>query len=508
MALTQGLKTANNIPDGHPGHTNGLFGSKVRLADKGRVMMVLEHESGVVSETVGLTHFYIRDTLTTAWTLRQSSKPPDQYAPEYTRSQGEIAISESAEYAAVQHTVIVGGNGTSQVQIYKRTAENVWVKNQILVHPLASGTVLADGTYANQRSIGGAISFSHDASVLVVAADSVNITDGSAIYIYTKNLAGQYVFRHEITETTLGIFSAAWRCRVSGDGNYIVVHAARDGGLPDKGQIFVFKRTSPTSTTWSLDAGPLTTDYETVNNYDLRDLQINYDGTTFVAVYMYFSGAVAPVFQCMKRTGSSWAVTHTKTGLTPWTTQEFPREIAMNFNGTRAVIGCHAGLGTDTGRFWLLVENSDQTWTITEQYEDPAGLSGDQFGDSVAMSYNGLNFVVGASNNTNQFLARHGSVYSFYADGYGASIDYSQSFAGSDVAVEGYRGVKLERSNVTGVINEFFTDLVDRLELYVDATGDSLLQVEIDMNNQQINNLGNAVYNDDLIPKSQAEALA
>lgn len=505
MALTQGTKLANNVPDGYPGHTNGLFGSKVRMADKGRILVVLEHEFGTFNQAVGLTHIYTRDSLDTDWNKRQSISPP-LLGGSVTYSQGAIAINETGEWLAVQNAVVVGGNTTQQVRVYRRTAENTWTLNQVLVHPLDSGTVLSDGTRANQGSLGGSISFSQDGSMLVCSGTkSDNLTEGAA-YIFVRDAINRFIRVQEINETSLGISSTSgWKVRASGNSTYVLIHAPRDGGLPDKGQIFVFKRVGVTDQ-WALDAGPLTNDYETLNNHDLRDLQINYDGTTFVAVYTYFSGATAPVFQCMKRSGSTWSVSHTKTGLTPWTVNEFAIEIATNFNGTRAVIGAHAGLGTDTGRFWLLVENSDETWTITEQYEDSTGLNGDQFGDSVAMSYSGLNFSVGASNNTNQF-ARTGSVYSFYSDGFGAFIDYSQSFQGSDVLVEGYRGVKLERSNVTGVINEFFSDLVDRLELYVDGEGDSLLQVQVDMNDKQVNNLGDAVYSDDLIPKSQAEAL-
>ena len=88
-----------------------------------------------------------------------------------------------------------------------------------------------------------------------------------------------------------------------------------------------------------------------------------------------------------------------------------------------------------------------------------------------------------------------------------AGLAYGQDFDAPTNLIEGYRGTRLERSNVTGVINSFFEDLEDRLQSYVDASGESYVQQPLDMNNYKITNLPLAVNPDDLIPKDQAEDL-
>ena len=89
-----------------------------------------------------------------------------------------------------------------------------------------------------------------------------------------------------------------------------------------------------------------------------------------------------------------------------------------------------------------------------------------------------------------------------------AGLGYGQDFDAPTNLIEGFRGTRLERSNVTGVINTFFEDLEDRLQSYVDAAGESYVQQALDMNNYKITNVPYAVAPDDLIPKAQAEALA
>lgn len=86
-----------------------------------------------------------------------------------------------------------------------------------------------------------------------------------------------------------------------------------------------------------------------------------------------------------------------------------------------------------------------------------------------------------------------------------AGLGYGQDFDAPDLGVYGYRGTRLERSNVTGVINTLFEDLEEKLTSYVDDKGDSLIQEPLDMNNKKIVNLQPASEPDDLITKEQAE---
>lgn len=88
-----------------------------------------------------------------------------------------------------------------------------------------------------------------------------------------------------------------------------------------------------------------------------------------------------------------------------------------------------------------------------------------------------------------------------------AGLAYGQDFSFPIDSVNGYRGERLERSNVTGVINTLFEDLQDKLTGYVDADAESFLQQPLDMNNHKIVNLADAVDLDDVISKSQAEGL-
>ena len=90
----------------------------------------------------------------------------------------------------------------------------------------------------------------------------------------------------------------------------------------------------------------------------------------------------------------------------------------------------------------------------------------------------------------------------------GAGIGYGQDFDAPDNGVHGYRGAKLSRSNVTGTVNDYFEGLEEALKAYVDASGESYSAANVDMNNQKIVNLPEATAPDQLIRKSQAEALA
>lgn len=72
----------------------------------------------------------------------------------------------------------------------------------------------------------------------------------------------------------------------------------------------------------------------------------------------------------------------------------------------------------------------------------------------------------------------------------------------------GFRSVRLARSNTTGVLNSFMEDLTIKLQGYADNENFALNQQDVDMNNQPIKNLADAEDDSDLLPKSQAEALA
>lgn len=98
--------------------------------------------------------------------------------------------------------------------------------------------------------------------------------------------------------------------------------------------------------------------------------------------------------------------------------------------------------------------------------------------------------------------------YSFSLYDAGGLPDGSQAFDLPITGLDGFRGVRLERSNVTGVLNSYFENLGVALTQYQDGTGDALPQQEVDMNNQRIINLGVAVEGPELLTKAQAEAMA
>ncbi len=192
---------------------------------------------------------------------------------------------------------------------------------------------------------------------------------------------------------------------LSGDGQTALVGAP--GATFGRGAAYVFTRSG---TTWTQQAKLVASDGVSGDQFG-TSVALSSDGTTALVGAPAGQGA-AYVFV---RSGTTWTQQAKLVGSDTVGGDAFGASVALSGDGNTALVGAQE-VGIRRGAVYVFVR-SGTTWTQQAKLVASDGVSGDQFGTSVALSGDGNTALVGAPSATVGLQPIQGAAYVFARSG-------------------------------------------------------------------------------------------
>ena len=245
---------------------------------------------------------------------------------------------------------------------------------------------------------GFAVSVSYAGETIAIGAyldDDVKAGSGS-VYVYRKNGTTWSFHQKIVASDALGNDYSGECVAVSGDGNRILISASNDddNGLNSgTGRVYVLQ-----NNVWVLEAKLLGTT-TTSSDYFSRGLDINHLGNR--AVLSAYADDIKATdggsITIFKRVNSAWTEEITISGSTTASTDYFGRAVAISGDGLTVVSGAYQDddEGTNSGCAFVF-RYIDNSWSQIAKLIHTDVASGDYFGFSVDISYNGKTVAIGA----------------------------------------------------------------------------------------------------------------
>ena len=286
--------------------------------------------------------------------------------------------------------------------------------------PTQSTLVASNGSNGDQ--FGYSVSINSDATYAIVGAPRYEGSAGyqddyGSIYIYSRSgstWTQQYLAGGTEIQEYLG-----YSVSISGDGSYAIAGAYGEdyvngvGGIWNSGRINIWVRSG---SSWSsqayIRAGDIGAD-----NYFGASVAINNDGTYAIvgASGDDTGGTNMGSAYILTRSGSTWTQQQKIQHGDPSNNDTFGSSVAINSDGTYAIVGARTQTGFDYGAAYIFTR-SGSTWTQQQKIQSSDVQSGDGFGGSVSISSDTNHAIVGAAGEDTGFTAA-GSSYIFSRSG-------------------------------------------------------------------------------------------
>jgi hypothetical protein len=253
-----------------------------------------------------------------------------------------------------------------------------WVQQQKLTG--------SDGTAENFFGLSAAIS--GDGNTLLIGASSTNIgTNQGAAYVFTRS-GGSWIQQAKLTASD-GAAGDRFGCSValSYDGNTALVGASGSdvNGKIDQGAAYIFTRSGGS---WTQQAKRIAADGAEGDSFGVS-AALSGDGLT--ALVGTYGKAAAYVFT---RSGGAWTQ-QAKLNRDPSSDlSSFGYSVALSHDGNTALIGDFT-FNANRGEVYVFTR-SGISWTKQANLTANDGTYQNDFGDSVALSGDGLTALVGA----------------------------------------------------------------------------------------------------------------
>ncbi len=263
---------------------------------------------------------------------------------------------------------------------------------------------------ADQASFGAAMSISADGNTIVIGAPSETVngqTKQGAAYVYQHSETGWSEVR------LLGSSSDAndyfgHAVAISGNGNYILVGAHLASIGPNhQGAAYMFTRSGALWTETKEFLG------SSADEYFGESVALNYEGTRAILGVTgknSMQGQVAVI----ERSGANpnWFFANPITASDGETWDIFGGAVALSADGNSALIGA-PGKWLNRGVAYVMTHTPAGTWTQQGELLAWDGVSGDDFGNTVAFSGNGTLALIGADNASVGVHPVQGAAYTF-----------------------------------------------------------------------------------------------
>lgn len=278
---------------------------------------------------------------------------------------------------------------------YLSPRDSVWTKQAELT------TSLPTSDY-----FGGAVSMSADGNTLIVGLSGHNDATG-AVFVYTRSNSGW------TQQATLTAADAApndcfgTSVALSADGNTALIGAPGNSGGPgppgEPGRAYVFVRIGAS---WSQKA-QLTASNGTLGDAFGYAVAISGNGDVALVgapLHGYYTGVV----QVFAQSGGTWHQTNTLSADDAIAGDQFGGALAMNDDGTTALIGAFDALG-GSGATYVFVTDGTH-WSKQAKLAASDGVRGDYFGGALSVSADGNTALIGQGSGS-------GAAYVFGRDG-------------------------------------------------------------------------------------------
>ena len=271
---------------------------------------------------------------------------------------------------------------------------------------------LANPEPASSDQFGHSVAISGDYAIVGAPFDDAGATDAGSAYIYFRSGTTWSLQATLPNPAPAQDDQFGWSVAISGD--YAIVGARLDdhSGVTNTGSAYIYFRSG---TTWSLQAtlpnpAPAQDDqfgYSVAISGDYAIVGAYLDDPSGVtnagSAYIYF------------RSGTTWSLQATLPNPEPATSDQFGHSVAIS--GDYAIVGAFAddpsGV-TDAGSAYIYFR-SGTTWSLQSTLPNPERASSDQFGFSVAIS--GDYAIVGARLDDHSGVTNTGSAYIYFRSG-------------------------------------------------------------------------------------------
>jgi len=342
-----------------------------------------------------------------------------------TDLQAGNGFGQSVSVSADEGTVVVGAsndnstaNDAGAIYVFTRPTGGWEASTPTPVRLLASDGAARDG-------FGQSVSVSSDGGVIAVGANGDGSNSGS-VYVFIRPSGGWSTSATSVKLTASDGASGdqfGGALSLSGDGNTLVVGAARDngGGGVNSGSAYAF--TKPTAG-WSTSAAQakLTVSDGAANDRFGGSLSVSADGGVIVvgAIGTPFLGRTSDAAYVFTRPMAGWATSNAPVKITPSdggaANAQFGGSVSVSGDGNTIVVGALAANGTvdDTGAAYVFTKPATG-WaaaSTTVKLTMADGADRDSFGASVSTNADGSRIVIGANRDSND-ETESGAVYQF-----------------------------------------------------------------------------------------------
>ena len=365
-------------------------------------------------------------------------------------------FGQSVSVSADEGTVVVGASNDDStardagaIYVFTRPTGGWEASTPTPVRLLASDGAAGDG-------FGQSVSVSSDGGVIAVGAngDADNGSNSGSVYVFIRPSGGWSTSATSVKLTASDGASGdqfGGSVSLSGDGNTLVVGAARDngGGGVNSGSAYAF--TKPTAG-WATSAAQakLTVSDGAANDQFGGSVSISADGGVIVigAIGTPFLGRTSDAAYVFTRPTAGWATSNSPVKLTPSdggaANAQFGGSVSVSGDGNTIVVGALAANGAvdDTGAAYVFTKPATG-WaaaSTTVKLTMADGADRDSFGASVSTNADGGRIVIGANRDNND-ANESGAVYQFTKPSTGWAATTAATTTATRLPVEHASGV-------------------------------------------------------------------
>ena len=257
---------------------------------------------------------------------------------------------------------------------------------------------------------GSDVSISGEGSYALVGAQGDNDTGSVYVFVRTGSMWAEQAKLVASDAETSDSFGA--NVAISADGSYALVGAANtDDAGSSSGSAYVFVRTG---STWTEQAKLTASDGAASDFFGIA-VAISADGSVALvgASLDDDNGSASGSAYLFVRTGSTWTEQAKLTASNGVALDGFGRDVALSGDGTVALVGASGPdiLASGAGSAYVFVPTGS-TWTEQARLTASDGTAGDAFGRAVALNQDGTYALIGAAADDDT-----GSAYTFTRSG-------------------------------------------------------------------------------------------
>jgi len=275
-----------------------------------------------------------------------------------------------------------------------------------------------------QSQFGGSVSMSSDGMKVIVGAmhDDEGVSDTGAAYIFTYSGgswdAGTKIVAPDKAQddrfgSSVGMSGNGTKVIV---GAYIEDHNVAGGAeLASAGSAYIY---TYDGSNWDTGTKIVASDRAASDLFG-RSVAMNSDGTKAIVGASGNDGVGGEAAYIFTYNGSSWVQQQILVASDGAEDDKFGFDVAMNSSGTKVIVGAHlnhAGSLSDAGAAYIYTYNGS-SWDTGTKIVAPDKEAADRFGFSVGMSSDGTRVIVGAYLEHAGVLIDTGSAYIYTYDG-------------------------------------------------------------------------------------------